>query len=361
MQMRERLLRYSIATFVAIFGVLGVVAAFAADGANGDPVRMTLMLTAGLSTIPMVLLTARVPLGPMWWSKRPAVRGFNVFFALYADIGVGIVLLSFSNPRVGLHCTALYAVIGAWVAHFVTPRVIAIHLVVSSAIICACGFRAWQSGCSLPTAIGATFVALLATNATVVVLNNYTREFQLSLAAQHTMAHTDPLTGALNRRGFTQQCLQLSSDANGPYTIAMFDIDHYKRINDRHGHAVGDAVLVRVAGAIRDAAGPDAVVARVGGDEFAVAVCADGPGIERIAARVRDHNEDLLTGERVTVSVGAAVLSGPPRGGLPEPIDDLVDRMTAAADAALMQSKSSGRDRVTIIDADPRAADALRR
>ena len=362
LRMREVMLRYSIAAFVVVFGWFAIGAAFSPQGAGSSPIRTTIMLAVAATTIPMALLTARMPLGSMWWSKRAAVRGFNVAFVIYADTGVAIALFTLQNPRVALHATALYAVIGVWVAHFVTPRVVTAHLVATSAIIGVCGYLVWRDGGDTLTVVGATLLSLVATNAIVVVLNNYTREFQLSLAAQHKMANTDPLTGVLNRRGFTQQGPELLAlGPAGRYSIAIFDVDHYKLINDRHGHAVGDAILVRVAAAIREAAQAGAVVARIGGDEFAVATCGDAQAVHSIAGQVRSHSAELLAGEQVTVSVGAAVISVRPQHAVDGAVEALVDRLVAYADTALMRSKSAGRDRVTIVDADAQPTQAVRR
>ncbi len=159
-----------------------------------------------------------------------------------------------------------------------------------------------------------------------------------------TRAATDPLTGLPNRRYFDEFCGLLarrrrSGDAVG---VLMIDIDRFKSLNDRHGHAIGDEVLKAVAGAIAAAVREDDVPARVGGEEFAVLLRNPGDGIAiEIGERIRGAVGALdLRGhgvERVSVSVGVAVAEG-----ADEPIGRIVDR----ADRALYRAKRTGRDRV---------------
>lgn len=153
----------------------------------------------------------------------------------------------------------------------------------------------------------------------------------------------DPLTGLGNRREFDGRLpamLQATQAAGQPLALAMLDIDTYKAINDRHGHQVGDLVLVTVAQQLRDSLRATDLVARLGGDEF-VLVLPDASGTralelcERIRARVAAHDwAALVPGLRVTVSIGVATT--PPHDAAP-----LVGR----ADAALYRAKRAGRNR----------------
>ncbi|HEX8939674.1 MAG TPA: GGDEF domain-containing protein [Candidatus Limnocylindrales bacterium] len=163
-------------------------------------------------------------------------------------------------------------------------------------------------------------------------------------------AATDALTGLPNRRYFDEFCGLLSrrrraADAVG---VLMVDIDHFKRLNDRHGHSTGDAVLRLVAGAIGRSVRDDDVPARYGGEEFVVLLRNPSPPVaaeigERIRWAVRTLDLAHLGIDRVTVSVGVAV--GRPAaepGGQAEAVEDLVER----ADRALYRAKRQGRDRV---------------
>ncbi len=165
-----------------------------------------------------------------------------------------------------------------------------------------------------------------------------------SLREAETRASTDALTGLPNRRYFDEFCGLLArrrrtDDAVG---VLMIDIDHFKRVNDRYGHPVGDQVLRAVAGAISSAVRDDDVPARFGGEEFAVllrnpsAAMAREVG-ERVRAAVAGLDLRALGPDRITVSVGVAVAREPD-----QPISELIDQ----ADHALYRAKRMGRDRV---------------
>lgn len=175
-----------------------------------------------------------------------------------------------------------------------------------------------------------------------VVLRQKAREQGLASKAQELaeLSTTDPLTGVGNRRHLEQQLALLNRSRSIGVLIA--DLDHFKMVNDSQGHVVGDAVLAVVAARLRTAAGPEATVARWGGEEFVVAVPdIDAAGVsargERLRAAVCDcplavGGVDTLD---VTISVGAA-------HGEVQHFGELL----AAADAALYQAKSAGRNRV---------------
>jgi diguanylate cyclase (GGDEF)-like protein len=162
--------------------------------------------------------------------------------------------------------------------------------------------------------------------------------------AAETRASTDALTGLPNRRYFDEFCglfagRRRAGDAVG---ILMIDIDKFKVLNDRHGHAVGDEVLRAVAGAIVAAVREDDVPARYGGEEFVVLLRNPAPGVavdvgERVRSAVRALDLSRFGVAEVSVSVGVAVASTPD-----EPIAELI----VGADRALYRAKRAGRDRV---------------
>jgi diguanylate cyclase (GGDEF)-like protein len=160
-------------------------------------------------------------------------------------------------------------------------------------------------------------------------------------------AMVDPLTGSPNRAALTQRFAELAEQARqgaGTAGVAFLigDIDHFKRVNDEFGHAMGDTVLRAVAEAMR-ATLPSDFVYRIGGEEFVVLLPgADGPLAAATAERLRAAVGRLgspLPG--VTMSFGVAVSDG--RG-----LD--FDRLFVRADAALYAAKRSGRDRVSCAD-----------
>lgn len=156
---------------------------------------------------------------------------------------------------------------------------------------------------------------------------------------------TDTLTGLLNRRGFMasgRAVLAHAARFRRPVAVTMLDLDHFKALNDAHGHAAGDIALQEFARLCRDCLRPYDLIARVGGEEFA-AMLADGDAeearqvFERLRRTVAEA-EIVLGGEtlHVTVSLGLAFV--PPGGDLDEGL--------TRADRALYRAKQSGRNRL---------------
>ena len=170
-------------------------------------------------------------------------------------------------------------------------------------------------------------------------------------------ARVDPLTGVANRRHF-EELLRRALAGAGPArrpALLLLDLDHFKRVNDDHGHLVGDAVLVEVCRRVRGAIRESDTLARWGGEEFAVVVpdVVSDDALRRIAESVREavaaapfvlHGRIL----QVRASVGGARAGEPPLG--PE-------ALLAAADVALYAAKRAGRDTVRLAgDADASVA-----
>jgi diguanylate cyclase (GGDEF)-like protein len=167
------------------------------------------------------------------------------------------------------------------------------------------------------------------------------------------LATRDPLTGALNRRAFHAAFDAMLRDAlrgDTPLACLMVDIDHFKAINDRHGHGIGDRVIQEVARKLQDCVRGTDLLCRWGGEEFCVVVVGLGPVeaaefAERIRMRIeRECGAAVreLPGLRVTASVGGQVLS---RGVAT--VAELIEQ----ADQALYRAKRSGRNRVVVPDA----------
>lgn len=162
------------------------------------------------------------------------------------------------------------------------------------------------------------------------------------------LAHYDPLTGIMNRRAFVERLsseLERARDHGGALSFMLLDVDHFKAINDTHGHKAGDRVLEEMGRLIPSVLPPKAAVARWGGEEFVVFL----PGLTRseallVAERLRGAVEqrEIQTDKglslSVTVSIGVADML---RG---EPLESLVER----ADHAMYSAKVSGRNQVQI-------------
>jgi diguanylate cyclase (GGDEF)-like protein len=167
----------------------------------------------------------------------------------------------------------------------------------------------------------------------------YDRQVEL-IRAQQALALTDSLTGVPNRRGFLDRLTAaITAAPTGRLTVlCLVDLDGFKGVNDREGHAAGDAVLRSVSAALCAVVRDTDTVARLGGDEFAVVaeVTDDFPG-EALAERLRTAVAAVGQGRGVTASVGVARV-------LP---DDDVEELLHRADSAMYRSKTAGGNRVT--------------
>jgi diguanylate cyclase (GGDEF)-like protein len=163
------------------------------------------------------------------------------------------------------------------------------------------------------------------------------------------LVNADPATGCLNRRGFAlhlERALIEARRRRGEIALLALDLDHFKQINDRFGHLVGDEVLYEVAAMITEAVSEEGVVARMGGEEFTVLLPwadseAAGAVAERIMERLRERQcRALPPGTVVTMSIGIAA----------ERITDsnIGSALRARADEALYAAKRSGRNRILL-------------
>lgn len=168
------------------------------------------------------------------------------------------------------------------------------------------------------------------------------------LAVTIAQSSRDALTGLADRTAWDQRLAELELHLRAGHhgvALAMIDIDHFKQINDTHGHGAGDAVLAELAELCRQAFGADDFVARVGGDEFAVLVAAPALDhatghIERLIDSVRRANTATAATSRpaFTVSVGLT------RASAADTTHSLVNR----ADRALYAAKQAGRDTLSV-------------
>jgi diguanylate cyclase (GGDEF)-like protein len=162
----------------------------------------------------------------------------------------------------------------------------------------------------------------------------------------YQLATIDPLTGLYNRRQFLELLereLARTANHDRPLALLIIDLDHFKLINDEHGHPAGDVVLQQVAGALQAGAREDYIVARIGGEEFAAVlpeqdIDAAAAFAEHLCAKIAALVLDDQAGaRRVTVSIGVAVWRSDMKAA-----SDLL----RAADAELYRAKESGRNRV---------------
>jgi diguanylate cyclase (GGDEF)-like protein len=180
-----------------------------------------------------------------------------------------------------------------------------------------------------------------------------------AVTAHKNAASADPLTGMFNRRGFSEACsrvIERESHAGRPVTALIFDLDHFKSINDRFGHAAGDEILKLFSAVVVNNLRLSDLSGRIGGEEFAALLpCPLEEGVV-VAERVREAFEasGIVCEEGpvdTTVSIGVA-------GG---PAGTELEVLLAAADTALYQAKRSGRNRVEAAEELPLSLEHWRR
>lgn len=166
-------------------------------------------------------------------------------------------------------------------------------------------------------------------------------------AEQRSIAARDPLTGVLNRRSFVEdarRALDRARRAGRPCALLITDLDHFKRVNDRFGHAAGDEVLRGFCATATRVMPEGALLARLGGEEFACLLDGGAGSASELAGRLRrdfaarrfETDHEVFT---ATVSIGI---------GLSDDVGHILEALLAAADVALYEAKAEGRNTVCV-------------
>ncbi len=196
--------------------------------------------------------------------------------------------------------------------------------------------------------LAAALIVLLILTIIYLVARSFIKELKTAETKLVEMATQDFLTGLLNRRETFRRLdeeLQRSRRLAVPFSVLLLDLDHFKQVNDIHGHSAGDLVLQTVASVLRRGVRPYDLCCRHGGEEFLVVLPETAlTGAAGIAERLRSEIEQqvisLPDGQtlQVTASIGAAALAG----------DETIDQLIIRADEAMYQAKQSGRNRVCL-------------
>ena len=319
---------------------------------NNDRLRLNYLLLAlaGVSAMTFVRHFFEVGVLPTWLRRWIAVTSCAVFatglgFALFAPHALALLDRLFSLSVLAMLAAMPATIYCAWRAR---SQFLRLFLIAWSAPFLFAVLRTAHGLGLVPhhfwldnSTVGAMMIeALISSLAVAYRINALSaeRDHARERAQVATaLADTDPLTGLRNRRAFLREAIR-ADGAAVVQQLALIDIDHFKRINDRLGHDAGDEVLTRIAAILTDFSGPNWQVARLGGEEFGL-LCRrnDSSGIDAEALMTRVRNALMPHGARVTLSVGIAE----------GPIDSEADwqQLYRRADIALYRSKQTGRDR----------------
>jgi two-component system, cell cycle response regulator len=166
----------------------------------------------------------------------------------------------------------------------------------------------------------------------------------------------DGLTRAFNRRYFVERLgaeIRFAERHTQPLALLMLDIDHFKQLNDNHGHLIGDDVLRAVVGVLNDTLRAEDVLARYGGEEFSVLVRGvnqDGARVlgERLRREIAELGLTKETGEKLSVTVSIGIAIFPMANAAEVPAEQVGKKLVELADAALYRAKNAGRNRVEL-------------
>jgi diguanylate cyclase (GGDEF)-like protein len=321
-------MRTVIAAGFATMGLTAAVATFVPDSDSSDHAPL-MGLAAGCALVVLVLGLLRRP-------SLLVLRAFLVLAVLLVDAGVAAC-----RPVGAAPVFYLWPVLVA--ACFLSGRDV-VALLAFVAVGFAAALALTPPDVRLITYVG-TLLLLFMTAGVVMAVR---ARLRATIDGLERAAATDPLTGLLNRGAFTAALdreVARVQRSGRPLAVAIFDLDRFKAINDRFGHAEGDAALVRFAEILREECRAADVVARTGGEEFTVVLAEAGAdAAAALAHRVRVRLERETARDRVPLTVSAGVAELPRPATSPEP-------MLLAADRALYAAKAAGRGRVGIAPA----------
>ena len=288
---------------------------FEAHILNGWPLRAMRAFVLVFCALIVVLMAV----GPYWIGPLDRIYSVTMLVAPVAVIAA--LVRAWRRRSMYLPLFAL-----SWAAPLVMLAARSLHS------LGAVPWNFWIDNSTVLAMSAETLLASVAIAYRMRMLSNERDEAVRQEAISRELADTDPLTGLLNRRAFLARAMP----ADGPRTLMLFDIDHFKQVNDTIGHDGGDEVLRLFARTLRYHAPPGVLVARMGGEEFALLGEESVlPDIDVMLDSVRAVR--LPFDLRITTSIGIC------HGPLTD--DNDWKRLYRMADKALFQAKAAGRDR----------------
>lgn len=314
--------------FCFLAGLLGMAAALARFYGSAVPWKAIMAIFAGSVALRWAL----------WGGERntmPYELLFQFPFVVASTLPAWVLLRAGDRRPLDIAASAAFGIVAL---HFLAKPFLALAFgsgrTASEYIASAYALFSQASTGILLTAAGLLLLLL--------TLQSIVRE-------SRSAAETDPLSGLVNRRGFDLRAARVLAKAHGlglPVSVAVFDIDHFKAINDIHGHATGDEVIRNFAELLRRAAPHAAAIGRMGGEEFALLfehTNQEGARLNAEAIRIATPQSAQGGIPAITVSGGVTVVRP----------DETLSEAMRRADTALYKAKHLGRDRVCVPDEAP--------
>jgi diguanylate cyclase (GGDEF)-like protein len=329
----QRMARYMMSAIVVALAAVPVLMWLSPSGPDGVAFHVTAIAVS----------TTCLGMALMWLTRWPTRRQ-SIAFALAANACIAATCLVQSIPGPAIQGGATFAALAGYVAFFHSSRLLALTLAVAAVTVtvCAIRFNLYVDYALTSSKLIVLCVSVLAVPFSAQVLVHILR-------ADALKSYFDPLTDLPNRRGFHQSVRELVTAPVGTaparLAIVMVDLDDFKRINDTAGHAAGDRILVAVGDIIRQTRDADSVIARIGGEEFVVAVVGREQDAVGLAERLRSEIARLPAG--ITASVGVA---SAPFARVPESeLNSLAEHLVESADHAMYKAKRAGGNQVYVV------------
>jgi len=323
--------RIATFTFTAFLGAVPVVMIASPSGPEGNAVRTGVAIAASAA----FLLAASL------WLLRWPSRGQSLAYNAVCCASIAAAALMVPNPYGGLMACTMFAALGGFLAYFHALGHVVANFCVATACMAYTASRMWAETGDLPLVAGSV---LLVTGINLGVPFGI-QSLVHSLHNDLRNSGRDPLTGLLNRRSFYHAVYELigvDRDLDTMVNVTMVDLDSFKTLNDTRGHAVGDAALVNVAAVLEEASGPEAVLSRLGGEEFVVADVDTAAEHALSSERIREGIAAMPFD--ITASLGTC--SAPVQAGVQVEHPEFIDGLIREADAAMYKSKRAGGNRV---------------
>ncbi|GAA2790910.1 GGDEF domain-containing protein [Mycolicibacterium pallens] len=321
----------AVMAFLSSSFVAGLIVLLTSQDGPREPVTVAMAWIAVIGGLAGMALFA--------W--RWPTRAQSLAFVVVVNTSIALACLAHPNPLAALIGCIAFATSGAYVAFFHSTGWMLYNFGVATIVVTVQAVRVAMTG--HPALAWVDWWLIVEVN---VALPLGGQILVRALAGDLLRADTDPLTGLLNRRAFHRKALGMihTRPSNANYLMVMLiDLDNFKALNDTYGHKAGDQALVHAARTLSATADPQAVIARIGGEEFLLATTAPACTAESLATQL--CTAIAVTPAAVTASIGAVCtrLDGNTAAA---GHDVLLEKLVAAADAAMYSAKRAGGNQV---------------